>query len=73
MNAFRKFFENGVELKNPSDLRRKGVEAIDNLVSSLGEGDTILGKLQRYHHESNILRGVGLEGIVRRNLQVKQG
>lgn len=60
MDNLCEFLKRGVELEDLLDLTGQGMEAVDNLVPSLREGDAVLRKLEGDHHESDVLRGVGL-------------
>lgn len=53
-------FEAGVHGEDLLDLSREFVQSVDDLVPSLGHRDPVLGELDGYHDQGNVLRGVGL-------------
>jgi hypothetical protein len=44
-----------VLLKQLPDLRRNGMQGVDDLVTALGEGNTVLGQPKSHQQQGNVL------------------
>jgi hypothetical protein len=59
-DSSRKLLQSPILLEDSLDLTGECMETVDDLIPAFGERDSVFGKLESHHQESDVLRGIRL-------------